>query len=130
MDLTSGMGADLAIEVSGNPAALNLAIDVVRLQGKVVAASWYGKKPVTLDLGGAFHRNRVRIVSSQVSHIDPELGATWTRERRTQMAVDLLSEISWQPLISHRFPIERAAEAYQLLDEHPDSVVQVLFAYV
>jgi 2-desacetyl-2-hydroxyethyl bacteriochlorophyllide A dehydrogenase len=129
-DLTSDAGADLAIEVSGNPAALNLAINVVRLQGKVVAASWYGTKPVSLDLGGAFHRNRVRIVSSQVSHIDPELGPAWTRERRTRMAVELLSEITWQPLVTHRFPLERAPEAYRLLDEHPESVVQVLFTYV
>jgi threonine dehydrogenase-like Zn-dependent dehydrogenase len=46
------------------------------------------------------------------------------------MAVELLSEITWQPLITHRYPLERAAEAYRLLDEHPESAVQVLFTYV
>src|SRR2546423_9036785 len=59
MDRTNGDGADLAVELSGNPAALGQAIDCVGFQGPVVAASWYGKKPLTLDLAGRFHRNRV-----------------------------------------------------------------------
>jgi threonine dehydrogenase-like Zn-dependent dehydrogenase len=46
------------------------------------------------------------------------------------MARDLLADIGWRPLISHRFPIERAAEAYRLIDERPEETVQVLFAYV
>ena len=130
LDRTDGQGADVAIEVSGNPAALNQAIDSVGFQGRVIAASWYGHKPVSLDLGGRFHRNRVRIVSSQVSRVDPELGPEWTSARRTEMARDLLADIGWRPLISHRFPIERAAEAYRLIDERPEETVQVLFAYV
>jgi 2-desacetyl-2-hydroxyethyl bacteriochlorophyllide A dehydrogenase len=123
-------GADLAIEASGNPAALDQAIDCLRFQGTAVAASWYGIKPVTLRLGGAFHRNRLRIISSQVSHIDPALAPAWTRERRMQLAISLLQEIMWQPLISHRFALDDAAEAYRLIDEHPDETVQVLFTYV
>jgi 2-desacetyl-2-hydroxyethyl bacteriochlorophyllide A dehydrogenase len=127
---TEGSGADLAIEVSGNPAALNLAIDSLRFQGTLVAASWYGTKPVSLQLGGAFHRNRLRIVSSQVSHMDPALAPQWTAARRREVALGLLQELSLAPLISHRFPISDATSAYRLIDEHPDQVVQVLFTYV
>jgi hypothetical protein len=32
-------------------------------------------------------------------------------------------------LVSHRFPIERAPEAYRLLDERPDECLQLLFTY-
>jgi len=32
-------------------------------------------------------------------------------------------------LLTHRFPIERAGAAYQLLDEHKEEVVQVLLTY-
>ncbi len=127
---TQGRGADLAIEVSGNPGALNLAIDCLRFQGTLVAASWYGTKPVSLQLGGAFHRNRLRIISSQVSHMDPALAPEWTPARRRRVALDLLGELTLAPLISHRFPIADAASAYRLIDEHPDHVVQVLFTYV
>jgi threonine dehydrogenase-like Zn-dependent dehydrogenase len=32
-------------------------------------------------------------------------------------------------LISHRIPFERAAEAYQLIEEGPDEVVKVVLTY-
>jgi 2-desacetyl-2-hydroxyethyl bacteriochlorophyllide A dehydrogenase len=128
--ITEGAGADLAIEVSGNPAALDLAINCVRFQGTIVVASWYGTKPVTLHLGGAFHRNRLRLISSQVSRVDPALGPAWTRERRLQSAIDLLQKIAWQPLITHRFALADAPVAYKMLDQHPEAAVQALFTYV
>jgi 2-desacetyl-2-hydroxyethyl bacteriochlorophyllide A dehydrogenase len=129
-DLTEGQGADLAIEISGNPQALDTAIDCVGFQASIVVASWYGVKPATLHLGGAFHRNRLRIISSQVSNIDPALGPAWTRERRLATALTSLHELAWQPLISHRFRLEEAAKAYRLLDERPEEAVQVVFSYV
>ena len=77
-ELTDGAGVDLAIEASGNPAALNQALDAVAFGGTIVVCSWYGTKPVPLMLGGAFHRRRLRIVSSQVSTIDAALQPRWT----------------------------------------------------
>ena len=130
MQETDGVGADVAIEVSGNPLALEKAISTVTFQGTVVVASWYGTKPVSLDLGRAFHRNRVRLRSSQVSHLDPSLGWAWSPARRMQLATELLREVTWAPLISHRIPLEDAAEAYRLVDERPAETVQVLLTYV
>lgn len=128
-DLTRGRGADLAIEVSGNASALQGAIDVSAFQATIVVASWYGTKPVTLDLGGRFHRARLRLVSSQVGAVDPALAPRWDRARRTAYAASLLAELELAPLVSHRFPYTRASEAYALVDAHPDEVVQVLLTY-
>lgn len=128
-EATAGRGADLAIEVSGNPHALQSAIDVVTFQATVVVASWYGTKPVSLDLGGRFHRARLRLVSSQVGAVDPALAPRWDRARRTAHAVSLLSELALAPLVTHRFPYTRASDAYALVDRHPDEVVQVLLTY-
>jgi len=50
--------------------------------GRVVIGSWYGSKPVQLDLGGAFHRSRIRLISSQVSSLAPELSGRWDKSRR------------------------------------------------
>ena len=33
------------------------------------------------------------------------------------------------PLISHRFPLSRAAEAYAMIEARPEEVTQVLFTY-
>jgi 2-desacetyl-2-hydroxyethyl bacteriochlorophyllide A dehydrogenase len=124
-----GADVDLAIEASGNAQALNQSLDVVAFGGTVVVCSWYGTKPVQLTLGGAFHRRRLHIVSSQVSTIDAALQPRWTHERRLSHARELLPHLELSSLISHRIPIEQAAAAYALVDQHPDQVVQVVFSY-
>jgi len=125
----AGLDCDLAIEVSGNPAALDQALASVAFGATVVVCSWYGTKPVPLTLGGPFHRRRLRVVSSQVSTIDAGLQPRWSRERRLTVACDLLRGLALQPLISHHIAFERAAEAYRLVDEHPEETVQVVLTY-
>jgi 2-desacetyl-2-hydroxyethyl bacteriochlorophyllide A dehydrogenase len=127
--LTDGLGADLALEASGNGAALQQAIECVAFQGTVVVCSWYGMQPVMLQLGGAFHRDRLRIVSSQVSSVDPALEPRWSRARRRALALDLLTTLKLAPLITHRIPFDRAAEAYALVDRRPGETVQVVLTY-
>jgi len=126
---TSGRGADIAIDASGSPSALQQAIDSVAIEGTVVVCSWYGDKPVPLDLGGRFHRGRVRLVSSQVGRIDPALAPRWDRERRLELATDLLRELVLADLITHRIPFAQAAEAYALLDGGAAETVQVVLDY-
>jgi 2-desacetyl-2-hydroxyethyl bacteriochlorophyllide A dehydrogenase len=127
--LTGRRGADIAIDASGSPAALQQAIDCVAPEGTVVVCSWYGEKPVPLDLGGHFHRGRVHLVSSQVGRIDPSLAPRWDRERRLGLAMDLLGELVLAELITHRIPFARAAEAYALLDGRDSETVQVVLDY-
>lgn len=128
-DSTVGRRADVAVEVSGSAAALQAAVDVVAVEGTVVVASWYGTKPVTLELGGHFHRGRVRLRSSQVGRVDPALSPRWDRERRTETILALLPELRLLELVSHRFPFEEAAEAYRLADEGTGDVVQAILTY-
>jgi len=128
-EITGGRGADVAVETSGSGAALQTAIDAVATEGTVVVASWYGIKPVTLDLGGHFHRGRVRLRSSQVGLSNPELAPRWDRARLMDTVLRLLGGLELRELISHRFPFERAPEAYTLLDERPGEALQVIFTY-
>jgi threonine dehydrogenase-like Zn-dependent dehydrogenase len=85
---------------------------------------------VTLDLGAAFHRRRIRIVSSQVSTLDPALGPRWDRERRTAVVIDLLGQLPLVDLVSHRFTFRDAASAYSMLDDQPEECLQVVLTYV
>jgi len=127
--LCGGRGADLAVEVSGAPAALQAAIECVADEGTVVVASWYGRKPVGLDLGGRFHRGRIRLRSSQVGRLPPEGGPRWDHGRRWEAALRLLPRLPLAALVSHRFGLRAAAEAYRLLDERGDETTQVVFDY-
>jgi 2-desacetyl-2-hydroxyethyl bacteriochlorophyllide A dehydrogenase len=124
-----GHGADLAYEISGAPEALDRAIAAVGFSGRVVVASWYGRKRADLDLGGRFHRDRIRILSSQVSTIAPELSGRWTKARRLQLALDQACALRPSHLVSQRFPLQRAAEAYELLDTRPHEALQVILTY-
>ncbi len=122
-------GADLVFEISGAPGALNQAVEITAYTGRIVVGSWYGRKPVALDLGGRFHRNRIHIISSQVSTIAPELSGRWTKARRLEMAVEALKWLRPSFWITHRFPLEHAAEAYRLLSEYPEEALQVILTY-
>lgn len=124
-----GRPPDLAVEVSGAPAALQAAIDCVADEGTVVVASWYGRKPVSLDLGGRFHRGRLRLRSSQVGRLAPETSARWDHARRWGAVRQLLPQLPLGRLIGRRFPLAAAAEAYRLVDEGAAEAAQVLFSY-
>jgi 2-desacetyl-2-hydroxyethyl bacteriochlorophyllide A dehydrogenase len=130
LELTGGRGVDVAVEASGSPAALQSCVDATAFGGTVVVASWYGTREVTLVLGGAFHRRRLRLVSSQVSTLDPALSTRWNRERRTDLVRSLLTELPLEDLITHRFAFSAAASAYELLETKPEECVQVVLDYV
>ena len=122
-------GFDLTFELSGAPAALDQAIGMTGYAGRVVIGSWYGKKPVTLNLGGRFHRSRMQLISSQVSTLAPELLGRWSKARRLGVAWEQLDRLRPSRWITQRFPLDQAEEAYRLLDEHPEETIQVVFEY-
>ena len=124
-----GDGADIAIELSGNPAALDDAVDAAGYAGQVVVGSWYGTKDVTLDLGGAYHRSHVRMRSSQVSRIDPDHADRWDKDRRMDLVRSWLGENDPSAMLTHEFDVADAPDAYRLLEERPDEAVQVVFTY-
>lgn len=122
-------GADLTYEISGSPAALDLALLTTGFAGRIVIGSWYGSKCANVDLGGRFHRSRIRLISSQVSSLAPEFTGRWTKTRRFNVAWEMIRQMKPSHLITHRFSISQAAHAYRLLDENPDKVIQILFTY-
>ncbi len=62
-------GFDVVFHATGAGAGLQTAIDACAFEGRVVELSWYGDQPVALQLGGAFHWRRLRIVGSQVGTV-------------------------------------------------------------
>lgn len=120
---------DLVYELSGNPNALNHAIAMTGFAGRVVIGSWYGQKRAEINLGGRFHRSRIQLISSQVSTIAPRWHGRWDKARRIAVAWEALASLDAQQLISHRFPLSAAADAYALVDTRGDETIQVVFEY-
>lgn len=132
MNLNGGSlnaGADLVYELTGVPAALNQAISLCGFNGRIVVGSWYGKKRGDIDLGGWFHRSRIKLISSQVSSLNPQYSGRWNKTRRFQVAWEMIVKLNPSRLITQTIPIDEAREAYQLLDQNPGETIQVVLEY-
>jgi 2-desacetyl-2-hydroxyethyl bacteriochlorophyllide A dehydrogenase len=123
---------DLAVEVSGTAEGFRLALGACRFSGRLIVGSWYGagsRRRAVDAFDTAFHRNRVRIIPSQVSSIDPALSARWTRERRLETAWEAIRVLRPSRLITHRIPFARAGEAYRLIADAPGTTIQVILSH-
>ncbi|BBL73363.1 zinc-binding dehydrogenase [Methylomagnum ishizawai] len=122
-------GLDLAIEVSGHIEALNQAIALTGFDGRIVVGSWYGRHAGPVDLGGHFHRRRIRLVASQVGTLNPALSGRWSKDRRLKLAFDWLDRIQPERLITHRFPLSECQQAFEVVGDKLAGALQVVFEY-
>ena len=127
--MTENRGADVVIDCTGSATALNQAIRTVGFQGTVVVVSFLAGEARGLYLGDEFHHNRLRLVSSQAAGVNPELHPRWTGERKFRAALNLLPRLDLDGLITQRLPFEQAARGYEMVDRHPEDVIQVILTY-
>lgn len=129
-ELTSGRGADVCLEVTGNYRALHEAIRAVAYSSRVCAAGFMQGDGVGLRLGEEFHHNRVNVVCSQISGVAPSLQHRWDGYRLARTAIDLATSggLRLLDLITHTYPLAEAAEAFTLLHEHPEQALQVVLS--
>ncbi|MFB4265963.1 zinc-binding alcohol dehydrogenase [Nonomuraea sp. GTA35] len=125
------VGADTVIELSGSHLGLHEAIRTVRKGGRVVAAGFYQGDGIGLRLGEEFHHNQVQLVSSQIGGVASWLAHRWDVERlqRTFMELVHRGEVDARELVTHVMPVDRAAEAFDLLDKHQSEVLQLVFQF-
>jgi threonine dehydrogenase-like Zn-dependent dehydrogenase len=126
---SKGQGADVVIECSGAPAALQMCIEAAGREAAVVVPAFYGLKDVPLVLSPEFHMRRLKIISSSVKEVDGRLGHRWTYARRFDVDISLLGPLHANEMISHQIDFRDAASAYKLIDEHPEDVLSVVLTY-
>jgi threonine dehydrogenase-like Zn-dependent dehydrogenase len=119
----------LVIDASGNPDAPAMALNLLAHEGTLLIASWFGTKPVLLPLGGAFHRRRLTIRSTQVSTVPARLSGTWTRSRRRREAVELLPGLPLSQLCTHVFAFSHAADAFRAVDQGIPGLMHAVLNY-
>lgn len=125
--LSEGRGADISIEASGTGAGLQAAILSTGQEGTIAVVAFYGTKHLDLAPGDAFHVRRHRIISTNVVRVGSGLQPRWDRARRFATAMRLAPSLNVGALITHRFPLEQAPEAYSLIDAgDPETFAVVL----
>jgi threonine dehydrogenase-like Zn-dependent dehydrogenase len=92
--------ADRVIHASGSAAGLALALELAATEALVLEMSWFGDRPVSLDLGAAFHSRRLTLRASQVGQLPPQQRPRWDHRRRLSLALALLAAPELDVLIS------------------------------
>ena len=115
--LTGGHGADVVLEAAGSPTALALACDVARRGGRVVAIGVAGGgRTLALDPDMFCLKDlRVEGIFAYTSRIFQR-----TLRRIEGGGLDVGA------FITHRFPLERFREAFQLLRDRPEPVLKIV----
>ncbi|TSD89974.1 zinc-binding dehydrogenase [Mycobacterium sp. KBS0706] len=128
---TGGRGADVAIEVSGVPAALAEAIRTVAYSARVVALGFFQGESRGLHLGEEFHHNRVQLVCSQISGVAPGASYRWSKPRLWQTAVQLQHEglLDLLPLITAEVPFRQAPTLFERLDRGDPDMLQTVLTF-
>lgn len=105
LDETEGEGADVALEMSGNPAAITQALRALR-HGGFVSMLGIPSRPVEVDLadGVIFKGATVQGISGR------RIWETWYQTRGF-----LESGMDLSPIITHRMPLEEFHAAFELV---------------
>jgi 2-desacetyl-2-hydroxyethyl bacteriochlorophyllide A dehydrogenase len=107
-------GADVVIDTSGNSRLFDYCRDLIRYEGRICLQGYY-PEPFQIDFHPT-HEKRAT-VTFPCGREDP--GTMAPLLNRHQLKI--------KPLITHRFPVNQAREAYDLMLNHPDEVVGILF---
>jgi threonine dehydrogenase-like Zn-dependent dehydrogenase len=105
--MTEGRGADVVVDAVGHPDAFGSAIDVVRRGGRVVVVGIYAGERIEVPLGVWW----ARAIDVRFAGVCP-VHAWW----EAAMAELRAGRLDPRPLISHRLPLERAPEGFELFD--------------
>jgi threonine dehydrogenase-like Zn-dependent dehydrogenase len=100
--------ADVVFHTSASEAGLATAIAAAGMEATVVELSWYGDKRIVVPLGGAFHSQRLKLVSSQVGQISPGRRPRWNYRRRLEAALRLLADPALDALLTAEIPFADA----------------------
>lgn len=120
---------DVVLEATGNPAVLDTAIERTAREGRVVVVSFYGQRVAPLSLGQRFHRERLSLVSSQVSTIPLHKRAHFDMARRFRLVLDLLMNSRLDVLFEPPIAFANAPLAYERLVSVKDAPKQLAFVY-
>ncbi|MGH2539027.1 MAG: zinc-dependent alcohol dehydrogenase [Actinomycetota bacterium] len=102
-------GADVVIDTTGIASMYDRCRDLVRHEGKIVMQGYYAD-PISIE----FH-------PTHLTRASVTFPCGWDDEENDELADDLKTgELVIEPLITHRIPYRDAAEAYDMVLEHPE----------
>ncbi|MFE4143111.1 zinc-dependent alcohol dehydrogenase [Peribacillus sp. YIM B13472] len=100
----------------GTLSAIEIALNAVRKFGTIQLTGVYGSKYNMFPLGNLFERNiNLKMGQAPVIHYMPKL-----------FDKIMAGEFDPTEIISHKVPLEKASEAYQIFNDHEDECIKVV----
>ena len=99
---------DCVFHTSATEAGLATAIAAAGTEATIIEMSWYGSNTVNVQLGGAWHSQRLRIVSSQVGQVSLSHRVRWPHRRRLGKALQLLDDSRLDILVAEAISFDDA----------------------
>ena len=124
----AGVGADIALEASGNYRALAEALRCVRPCGRAVTIGYYQGVATPLELGAEWHHNRLELISSMPDWGNPSRDhPRWDRDRMQAVLPRLFREgrLVSEGLIDPVVDFADAAEAFMAIYRDPSRSVKL-----
>jgi predicted dehydrogenase/threonine dehydrogenase-like Zn-dependent dehydrogenase len=141
LEHTDGIGVDgvLITAATSSSEPVHLAAQACRQRGRIVLVGVTGlelrrdlfyKKELRFQVSCSYGPGRYDPAYEQQGHDYPIGFVRWTEQRNFQAVLQALASgaVRTEALISHRFAIEQAAEAYALLSS-PDPSLGILLRY-
>ena len=116
-NLTGGTGPDVVIEASGYDDSIDLAYEIARMDGRV------------LQFGAPKHRTQTfspRLIYDKRLKVSSSYGPDVERDMHMALEYIVQGRFDPSPIITHRFPLERVQEAYEMYADRRDGCVKVI----
>lgn len=120
---------DVVIHTSATEAGLRTALQCAAPEGRIIEASWYGDREVSLPLGEAFHSQRLRLISSQVGAIPLSHREEWTPKQRMRKALNHLRDETLDVLITEEIEFSNVPAALPQVLAHDSPGLMTAIRY-
>jgi len=139
---SAGQGVDAVIIAAStsSPTPLEQAGEISRLRGRIVVVglvgmevprSLYYRKELDLRMSMSYGPGRYDPDYEERGFDYPLGHVRWTEQRNLQAFLDLVADggLRLQPLVTHRFPLDQALDAYSLISSGREPHLGVVLEY-
>jgi 2-desacetyl-2-hydroxyethyl bacteriochlorophyllide A dehydrogenase len=123
MELTNGLGADVVVDMAGSADSVNLCTAAVKHNGIMVFYSWI-TQDITVNIS-RWHNNSLEVINTGLVHHGITQRTLWTPPALRPV---MQNQLAIAPLITHRFPISKVAEAFAVAAKDP-AAIKVVFEF-
>ena len=124
---TANRGADVIIDYSGHPAAMQQALRGIAYRGTIVAGAYPAAWTTGIDLGAEAHMNRPHIVFSRANSEPNPDHPNWDNDRIYDVCWRILAagQVDCRPIVQPIVSFDDLLDAYPKIATQPEANIKL-----